>query len=142
MTDCSVLYCSEELDFLWIMEPQGRARKSSPFFKEQANGVLGIGMDSKWIFLLAVFPACALAGLAALFKSEDEITYRAIVSSVLNSGLFGVVIGGAGLHFYGCEAIVAIFAAAIFAGLLGDAGFNLVFEMVKGYINRRNGKAS
>jgi len=89
--------------------------------------------DFKWWLLAAIFPACSFAGLAALLRSHQPITARAIASATLNSGLFGVAVASAMIHYHGWESVHLTIGASILSGLGGNAALDFGIQLVKAY---------
>lgn len=87
--------------------------------------------DPKWLLLLAIFPACSFAGLAALLRSKQKLSKRNILSAVLNSGLFGVVVAAVMLHQYGLDSLYLTIGVSILSGLGGNTALDFGFEVVK-----------
>ena len=97
-------------------------------------------MDAKWWLLLALFPTCSFAGLAALLRSKQPITKRALWSAVLNSGLFGVVVGAIMIHHFGTDALLLTFGIAVLSGLGGNTALDFGLEMLKTWAGKHEGR--
>jgi hypothetical protein len=91
-------------------------------------------MDDKWSILMILFPVCSFSGLAALLRSEQPLTRRAVASASLNSGLFGVAIGGLMIHKFGLDSLHIIIAISILAGLGGNASIDFANELWRAYV--------
>lgn len=70
--------------------------------------------------VLAMLPFGALAGFAALLRSEEELTWRAVVAAMLNSSLFSAAFCALMFWAYGSENILLNVAMSIMAGLGGN----------------------
>lgn len=88
-----------------------------------------------WL-LLAIFPTCSFAGLAALLRSDQEITKRALLSAIMNSGFFGVCVAALMLHRFGTESIYLTISVSVLSGLGGNAAIDFLVEAVKSYVRK------
>lgn len=91
-------------------------------------------MDVTYYVLLALFPACSLAGLAALLRSRQRLTYRTVASAMLNSGILGVGAGCLHVHYYGQQSLLMTVGLSILGGLGGNAMLDFAIETLKNYI--------
>ncbi len=97
----------------------------------------GVDKNTLWM-LLAIFPTCSFAGLAALLRTEQPITRRAIVAAALNSGLFGVAVAAAMIHRFGSEGIYLILSVSVLSGLGGNAAIDFAVEGIKAYVRKHD----
>lgn len=74
-----------------------------------------------WKFIIGLGVAGAAAGVAALLRSKEDITRRAILSAILNSGLFAAAVGLLMWGYYQGEHPELIAGVSLMAGLGGDA---------------------
>lgn len=93
-----------------------------------------------WMVLLGLAPLCSFAGLAALLRSRQKPTYRAIASAMLNSGLFGVAIGAGMLWKFGTESFLLIIFVSTLAGLGGNAALDFGVELFMSWIRSKADK--
>ncbi len=86
-------------------------------------------MSSAWEplkILGATFVLGGLAGLAALLRSKDELTKRAIVSATLNSSLMSMA-SAAGWWYYDPEAnFIALMFVSIMVGIGGNTSIGII----------------
>ena len=97
-------------------------------------------MDERWWLLQYVFPTAAFAGLAALLRSGEVITWRNFFSATLNSGLFGLAVGLVMVARYGPEHFNLIWGAATLCGLAGIAGLEFAIELFRSWARRQTDK--
>ena len=97
----------------------------------------GAQMEPKYALLAMIFPICSLSGLAAMLRSDQELTPRAILSAVLNSGFFGVVVAGLMVHHFGMESLTLIIAVSILSGLGGTSMVEFGTEALKSYVRKQ-----
>jgi hypothetical protein len=101
-------------------------------------------MDKEWLWLW-VFPLASASGIAAMFDDEkvplqwDWPTLRKVISVILNSGLCGMVVAYALLH-YGTESAPLIVVVSILAGFGGNGTLRLLMSIfhraIKGFSKR------
>jgi hypothetical protein len=94
-------------------------------------------MDNRHWLLLVIFPTSSLAGLAALLRSGQKLNRRAVLSSLLNSGLFGVSVGAIMIHRYGMDSSHVILGISILAGLGGNALLDFSLELMRGLAKKQ-----
>ena len=100
-------------------------------------------MDARWWLVLIIFPTCSLSGLAALLRSNQPLTYRAIASAALNSGFFGVAVACLLIHYFGASALHITLGVSVLAGLGGNAALDFVLELLKSYVrSKTNGRTN
>lgn len=107
----------------------------------QPNATRHMTFIEKWqdhLILLAIFPVCSVAGLAALLRSDRSITKRAVWSAVLNSGLIGVVVAALLIHQY--EMSPMVIGASILAGLGGNVVWEAILEMGLSWLRMKAGQ--
>jgi ABC-type uncharacterized transport system permease subunit len=99
-------------------------------------------MDNKnWFYLIVgVFFASSLSGLAALLRSRQKITKRAVTSSLLNSGFCGLACALLMIHKLGAESVPLVVAISILAGLGGTSVIDFLGELFKAYMQSRFSK--
>jgi hypothetical protein len=90
------------------------------------------------LLLAAVVPVSSLAGLAALLRSGRTVTKLAVLSALLNSGLFGLASGALLLHHYGLDYPWMIFGICTLAGLGGNSLLEVGLEIIKSWVRNRN----
>ena len=73
----------------------------------------------QWL-LVALFPICSLAGLAALLRENKPPTKLEVASAVLNSGLFGCAVAALLIHYFGGVYWALILGVSVLAGLGGN----------------------
>ncbi len=95
----------------------------------------GVDKNTLWT-LLAILPVCSFAGLAALLRTEQPITRRAVLAASLNSGLFGLAVAAAMVHRFGAESIYLILSVSVLSGLGGNAALDFAIEGVKAYVRK------
>lgn len=89
-------------------------------------------MDDSTRFLLSiVVPITSLAGLANLLRSEKDISVRAVLSVILNSGLFGLAIAAYLLSKLGADSFGLVLSISILSGLGGNAAIDFALELFK-----------
>lgn len=81
-----------------------------------------------WI-IAAMLPFGALAGFAALLRSNEEVTRRAVAGAMLNSSLFSA--GFCALMFwaYGSENLLLNIGMSVMAGLGGNTAVGFGMKM-------------
>lgn len=94
-------------------------------------------MDHRYWLLSAIVPISSLAGLAALLRSDEPITWRAGLSATLNSGLFSLCIGSLMLHKFGEDGWMLILGVSVLSGLGGNAALYFGIELLKSYVGAR-----
>jgi len=94
-------------------------------------------IDVKSFLGLVIFPITSLSGLANLLRSEQTITKRAVVSVILNSGLFGVSVAAGMLHKFGDDSILLVITISILSGLGGNAAIDFALQLVRSAIQKR-----
>ncbi len=99
-------------------------------------------MDTRWILLATLWPICSFAGLAALLRSEQPLTKRAVASAILNSGFFGVVVGAVMIHRFGSEALLLTFGIAVLSGLGGNTAVDFALELLRTWAGKNAGPPS
>lgn len=107
-------------------------------------------MESKYNALHVLFSAFGISsfgGLAALLRSDRDITVRMVVSAMLNSGILGLVIALFWYNYYeGKGNIYFLLGVSGLAGIGGMSILDLAVEMLNGRfgltINIRRGKKS
>lgn len=87
-------------------------------------------------FLVAIFPICSLAGLAALLRRGDKPTRLEVASSLLNSGLFGVAVASYLLHQYTIQSWQLILCGSILSGLGGNVLLTFTLAVLQRLIVR------
>lgn len=93
-------------------------------------------IDPLWL-LVILSPLGSLAGCAALLRSGQELTRRAFLTAILNSGLMAVAIGGLMFWHYGPTEVWLIVSVSIFAGLGGNAAIDFALAAVLKVAERR-----
>lgn len=85
--------------------------------------------DAIWVFV-ASFGVAACAGLAALLRTNAEITWKSAVSAVLNSGILGL---GISLLWYTKyqDNIYFLVGICVIAGLGGATTIDFILDAVK-----------
>lgn len=75
----------------------------------------------------------ALAGFASLLRSGEEVTFRSVLTSTLNSSLIGLAIALLWWQKYGGEdtSIYFLMGVSLMAGLGGNTTFYFITEMIK-----------
>lgn len=88
------------------------------------------------------FGLSSLAGLAALLRSGHELTWRAVVSSMLNSGMLGLVIGLTWYKYYGADdaSVYFVLGVSTLAGLGGVSLVDFFVQLLKKYTSSWVGK--
>ena len=87
-------------------------------------------MDITYWQLLAIFAICAACGLAALLRSEEDITSRSVASAILNNGLSGVAVAALIMHLKGSESFPLVLCLSIFSGLLSNAALDQLRQKI------------
>jgi len=82
----------------------------------------------------ATFAISSLAGLAQMLRSGRKITWRAVLSSMLNSGLIGLCIGMFWWDQYGVDNVWFLMGVSLLAGLGGTTALDFILEALKGKI--------
>ncbi len=81
----------------------------------------------------SVFGISSFAGLAALLRSGKQLTWRAVASAMLNSGLLGLGIAMLWFKYYdGAQNIWFLFGVSLLAGLGGTVMVDFVLQLFKG----------
>jgi len=82
----------------------------------------------------ATFTISSLAGLAQLLRSGKELSRRSIISAMLNSGIFGLVIALVWWEKYAVEpnGVWFLMGVSLMAGLGGVTLLDFVIEMIRG----------
>jgi len=82
----------------------------------------------------ATFAISSLAGLAQLLRSGKELSRRNILSAMLNSGIFGLVIALVWWEKYSVEpqGIWFLMGVSLMAGLGGVTLLDFAIEMIRG----------
>lgn len=103
----------------------------------QQGGQMGDDRFHALQVFLSCFSISSLGGLAALLRSGKKITVRAILSSMLYSGLVGLVIGLVWYRFLsGDENIYFLIGVSGLAGLGGATVLDFVVQVItKGGLN-------
>ena len=112
--------------------------KSHIFIKAVVLAMKSSRLTPELIIVLALWPACSLAGLAALLRSGVEPTKRQIISAMLNSGLFGLICGLWLVSDMGVESWPKIAAISIAAGLGGNSLLVYCIEEIKHRLGTRH----
>jgi hypothetical protein len=86
-------------------------------------------LDPLWIFLIS-FVISALAGVAALLRSSQEITARTVMSVILNTGILGLGISMLLFTYFKDNAYFLI-GLCVFAGLGGLTFVGFILQVVK-----------
>lgn len=89
-----------------------------------------------WTFIWS-FTLSSVAGLAALLRTGHEITWRAALSAMLNSGMLGLVIGLTWYKYYkGDEASVYfLLGVSTLSGLGGVSLVDFVLQLFKRHLS-------
>lgn len=82
-----------------------------------------------WLALLLVAPG-AMAGLAALLRSEQRLTRRAVLSALLNSAIFTFAIAAIMHWQLGDDKALFIAGWSLLAGLGGNTVLGLIIKIV------------
>lgn len=90
---------------------------------------------------LATFSLSSFAGLAALLRSGQKLSYRAVISAMLNSGLMGLVIFMTWYNLYGPENMWFLMGVSILAGLGGNTAIDFILTLAKKLIEVKAGVA-
>ena len=77
---------------------------------------------------LAMIPLGALAGLAALLRSDANLTKRAIAAATLNSALFSGAIAALIFWKFGTNQVMLASGISILAGLGGNTAIGIVLQ--------------
>jgi hypothetical protein len=87
-----------------------------------------------------IFGVSSVSGLAALLRSGQALTFRAVLSAFLNSGLFGVGIAMVWTHLYGMQYPWFMVGVSLLAGLGGislmDFAYTVLMDLAKNYASR------
>lgn len=79
-----------------------------------------------------IFVAASFAGLAALLRSKQKVSARAVVSAMLNSGFIGTVIGLIWYSQYKDTNLFFLVGVSILAGLGGSTTIDFVLQVARG----------
>ncbi len=81
---------------------------------------------------LASFSISSLAGLAALLRSERELSWRAAASAMLYSGMMGVIIALLWYNFFDGEGnLYFLLGVSGLAGIGGTTVLDFVVQVIK-----------
>ena len=97
-------------------------------------------MNEEIRMLAWVIPVCSFAGLAALLRSQQPLTGRAIVSAVINSAIFGLAVGWWLLWRVGSEHFGLIVSVSALSGLGGTAAIDFCIELLKTMLRNKVGE--
>lgn len=88
-----------------------------------------------YLQFLATFSLSSFAGLAALLRGGDKLTYRAVASAMMNSGFMGIVIYTIGSKVYaGNENVWFLMGISTLAGLGGNTAIDFFLTLAKSVI--------
>ncbi len=87
-------------------------------------------LDPIWVFI-STFAITSFAGLAALLRSGKELTVRAIVSAMLNSGLLGLAIGMIWYKYYFSDNVWFLIGVSLLAGLGGMTVVDFLLQILR-----------
>ena len=82
--------------------------------------------DALWI-AAAMIPLGAMAGLAALLRSKQELTSRGVLAAFLNSGILAAAICALMFHRFP-EAVLLNIALSLLAGLGGNTAVGFAIK--------------
>lgn len=85
---------------------------------------------------LAMFPLGALAGLAALLRSEAELTRRAVMSATLNSALLSGAMAALIFWKFGDTQIWLASGISVLAGLGGNTAIGIMLQVFAVLVKR------
>ncbi len=88
-----------------------------------------------WTFV-AAFGIAALAGLAALLRSKQEIRWRNFLAAILYSGIIGLIISML-VHKYFEQNIPLLLAISGLSGIGGATTLDLVRVLLRGKLDIR-----
>jgi len=88
-----------------------------------------------WTFV-AAFGIAALAGLAALLRSKQEIRWRNFLSAILYSGIVGLIVSMIA-HKYFEQNIPLLLAISGLSGIGGATTLDLVRMLLRGKLDIR-----
>lgn len=81
---------------------------------------------------LASFSIASLGGLAALLRSERELTWRSTISAILYSGVMGVIIALLWYNYFdGKGNLYFLLAVSGLAGIGGTTAVDFVIQVIK-----------
>lgn len=86
-----------------------------------------------------IFVASSFAGLAALLRSRQKVSARAVVSAMLNSGFIGTIIGLIWYSQYKDTNLFFLVGVSILAGLGGSTTIDFVLQVARVRFGVQNG---
>lgn len=78
-----------------------------------------------------IFVASSFAGLAALLRSRQKVSFRAVASAMLNSGFIGTIIGLIWYSQYRETNLYFLVGVSILAGLGGSTTIDFVLQVAR-----------
>lgn len=87
--------------------------------------------------LICCFSIASLAGIAALLRSNKELTIRTIASAALYSGLFGLVIGLIWYNYFAPANLFFLVGVSGLAGLGGVSLLDVILQLITNGVNVR-----
>lgn len=82
---------------------------------------------------LAMIPLGALAGLAALLRSQERITKRAVAAAMLNSAIFCAAISALMFWHFGDTQVFLNLGVSMLAGLGGNTLIGVAIRIMQGW---------
>lgn len=88
-----------------------------------------------WQILLSCFTVSSVAGLAQLLRSSKPLTFRAVFSALLYSGISGLIIGLLWFNwFHGSENTYFLIGISGLAGIGSVSVLDLLLQLLSGEI--------
>jgi hypothetical protein len=79
----------------------------------------------------SAFTISSLAGLAALLRSQNQLSMRAICSAILYSGMTGLIVALTLYNYFGAEYIFLLLGVSGLAGIGGATVIDFIVQLIK-----------
>lgn len=80
---------------------------------------------------ISIFILSSIGGIAAALRRGGQVSKKELLSALLNSGLFGTIVGLLGWRFWGDEYIFFLIGFSALAGFGGTTLIDFAFQVWK-----------